>query len=814
MIILLLCALIVLVVLVSTLHSKVSDINARLNLYLREINMIPGMASRIERLERLLSGRGGGTAPASTEPAAGPKTTPDPQPAATLVVPHPAPTVISSPAPASPTPEVAPLPPPLTPWAPPPHKPSKSRAEWEAFIGGKLLNRIGAFALILGVGFFLKYAFDNNLISETMRVLIGAGAGLACLAVARRTRERGMAIFAQGLVGSGIAILYLSVYASFNYYALVPQWLAFVLMSLVTLVTFWHGVSYDSLAVGLLGWAGGFLTPFMLSTGVANETGLFGYVALLDGAILAVTFRKRSWVVLEPLSMLATWTIYMLWHKEYFGPEMLPVSLPFIGLFWLLFHTADIVRNLRPSSIPKELRHFIPTLNLAIFYLILYRILEENHHAWTAPATLLVAVLYFGTDFLMRGRGPDTEASRSRNLLSVAGLVGIATAVQYAGYDTVMLWSVEAAILVWCGKRWNFPYLMGAGLIFLFGAALKYSDTPGAFFFEYPGDVHPVLNARNLACLVYCLALAAASRPYRKLSDRSAALVANWLESAAGVVLFVCVTITVNDFFSFRQSIEPAGGEHSLIFRRLMAIASSWTLFSIPFVWFGLNFREDTLLVPGLSALLLAAALVALRGIAFVPIEMFVPLWNVRVAASLLVLLAMVIHSRLISSHANAREWLGDIRGYLGLGMGLMVFSLITGETRDYFGKLLQDIWAAGSDARDSGRVTQLLNLQQLALSGVWLLYSGVLLTVGIWKSSKGLRFFSIGLFGLTILKIFVYDLSFLETLYRIFSFIGLGLILLAASYAYQRYKHLLLGEQAVAGGGSLPGDQPPPAGR
>ncbi len=51
-------------------------------------------------------------------------------------------------------------------------------------------------------------------------------------------------------------------------------------------------------------------------------------------------------------------------------------------------------------------------------------------------------------------------------------------------------------------------------------------------------------------------------------------------------------------------------------------------------------------------------------------------------------------------------------------------------------------------------------------------------------------------LFGITILKIFIYDLSFLETLYRIFSFIGLGVVLLVVSYLYQHYKDVIFQEQ------------------
>jgi uncharacterized membrane protein len=79
------------------------------------------------------------------------------------------------------------------------------------------MNRIGALALIIGIGFFLKYAFDNNWINETARVLIGGAFGLTCVAGAYATNKKGFQIFAQGLVGAGISIMYLSVYASFNF---------------------------------------------------------------------------------------------------------------------------------------------------------------------------------------------------------------------------------------------------------------------------------------------------------------------------------------------------------------------------------------------------------------------------------------------------------------------------------------------------------------------------------------------------------------------------------------------------------------------
>ena len=89
----------------------------------------------------------------------------------------------------------------------------------------------------------------------------------------------------------------------------------------------------------------------------------------------------------------------------------------------------------------------------------------------------------------------------------------------------------------------------------------------------------------------------------------------------------------------------------------------------------------------------------------------------------------------------------------------------------------------------------QLANLklaQQLSISVVWAIYGGAMLTIGIARRSKLLRVMALLLLGLTIFKVFLFDLSSLEKLYRIISFIVLGMILLAVSFLYQRYRQRL----------------------
>jgi hypothetical protein len=137
----------------------------------------------------------------------------------------------------------------------------------------------------------------------------------------------------------------------------------------------------------------------------------------------------------------------------------------------------------------------------------------------------------------------------------------------------------------------------------------------------------------------------------------------------------------------------------------------------------------------------------------------------------------------------------------LRVGVLLSVFVLITGETHDYFDQRISRISEVQNYddldqvTRYESAVRSIEDMKQLTLSGVWLLYSVVLMVLGIARRMQSLRLAAIILYGITILKIFLYDLSDLDTLYRIFSFIGLGLILLGSSYLYQRYKDMILGE-------------------
>ncbi|MBX2991701.1 MAG: DUF2339 domain-containing protein [Bacteroidetes bacterium] len=679
-------------------------------------------------------------------------------------------------------------------------KEGRTSKEWEALIGGKVLNRIGALALIIGVGFFLKYAFDNNWISESVRVLMGAMAGGGLLFFAMRMHKKGFEVFSQGLVGAGVSILYLSVYAAYNFYHLVPQVVAFVLMAIVTMVTLWQSLKYDSLAVALLGWAGGFLTPFMLSAGAGNEIGLFTYIALLTAGLLSIVISKEKWIVIEPLTMAGTYFIYFLWFDSVFKPELLTPAVFFLTLFWILFLGFEAFRNLNKNEAWSALRHILAVVNGVLYYIGMYHLLEPDYHAWMGLTTFLIALPYFGLFLILKNGGEATQDLLDRYVLGAIVLVFSATAIQFSGFMTVILWSLEVLIVVYAGTKSGMKSLWAAAVVLFSITMFKLFLSDGSFTHIPLEEFRLLFTMRAAAFLALGAALFVASEIFRKREESLARRIGSGLSYAWCVVFFVFLSSeTINLFDRWMLYVEGAARE-SLLFKEDLTLALVWTAYSIILTWFGFRRSSRPVLHAGIGLMVLGLAAGLFRSLWFEPIEWFSLLFNVRVFVLCLLLVGAIVQQRLWKSGSKEGNWTRTVAAIFGLTIVALVLVLLTSETRDFFQKEIRvlqlqmgDNWTKDFEAQ----LSNLRNMQSLSLSGVWLVYSVILMVVGIWKRYRNLRLVAIGLFGVAILKIFIYDLSFLQTLYRIFSFIGLGVILLGVSYLYQKYKSIILEGEA-----------------
>src|SRR6184192_832939 len=266
--------------------------------------------------------------------------------------------------------------------------PRRPPINWEQFMGAKLFAWIGGLALFLGVAFFVKYSFEHNLIPPELRVAIGFVVGTSLVIGGLLLKRKENAITAQTLCATGILVLYAVTFACrsyyhFSFFGLIPT---FLLMTLITAVAFLLAVRLNAIVVAVLGIAGGFLTPLLLSTGQDHPLGLFVYIALLDIGLLAIAQRQR-WSALPTLGAVGTALMQFAWVAAFFVPEKyfagnkVLVAMAVFAGFEALF-LAAVAWSKRTAKLTREL--FACALGLAAvamfsaFYLLSFQTIAQR----------------------------------------------------------------------------------------------------------------------------------------------------------------------------------------------------------------------------------------------------------------------------------------------------------------------------------------------------------------------------------------------------------------------------------------------------
>ena len=199
--------------------------------------------------------------------------------------------------------------------------------------------------LLVGIGFFLKYAYDNAWIGPKGRLAIGVIFGIITISLGERFRRRDWSVLFQVLTGGGLATFYLCVFFSFQVYGLADQTLSMVLAILVTALAVLMAVAYDAVSIAILAVIGGFLSPVLLSTGANHPYALFIYIAILDMVAMGAAYFRR-WRALDLLCFAGTIVMYLGWHEKFYASDQMIPALVFTSLFYLMFLSIPTLHSL------------------------------------------------------------------------------------------------------------------------------------------------------------------------------------------------------------------------------------------------------------------------------------------------------------------------------------------------------------------------------------------------------------------------------------------------------------------------------------
>ena len=341
----------------------------------------------------------------------------------------------------------------------------ENNPDLEKFIGENLINKIGILILVLGISYFVKYAIDKDWINEPARVGIGILAGALILGVAHKLRQK-YAAFSSVFVAGAIAVFYFTIAIAFHSYHLFGQTVAFIIMVLITAFSCLISISYDRKELAVLSLIGGFAVPFMLSTGEGNYVVLFSYILILNIGILALAYYKK-WGIINILSYAFTVLLYGAWlfkELDEKTPHYLG-ALIFGFAFYFVFILINIINNIRTKGLFSVTELSILASNSFLFYAAGMVILENFHPELKGIFTTALGLLNFAYAwFLYKKMGLDKTAVYLLIGLTLT-FITLAIPIQFEGNFITLFWAAEAVILLWLAQKSKINYYRFASVI-------------------------------------------------------------------------------------------------------------------------------------------------------------------------------------------------------------------------------------------------------------------------------------------------------------------------------------------------------------
>lgn len=567
-------------------------------------------------------------------------------------------------------------------------KPDKKQLDWELMIGGNLFTFLGAIVIVIAIALLLTFAYDQGWIhlSPYMRVFGGILLGVAFMLLGARMRSVGLTIFAQGLVGTGIATLFLVVYAGYSYYHLANftlPWLM-IIMLLITLLALWQSVHYDSQAIALLGLLGGVLAPIIVGSGDNSRIstpsiGYYIYVTFLLCELSAMQLIRLKWQVLSFSILGSSYLLFILPYSSRFPNSWIPIA--FLFLYWLLFQITETLQGIRASGDGEKARSWRMNLNHLLFMVFLYAILKHWHFSYLNELMLLASlppliISLFAARFTNLRSELAAASLRAALIFLSVGLY-----FSFRHFPVVIIWSFIAGVLVFYGMKIRLPVLWKYALWLFSAAIVLLLLTPGAFA---TNKLHylPVINIRSLAMLAMIFTLSLSSWRFTRDDEESDALwiapLLQYLALLLGAMLLTLETLAV--YFSI-----SGGTEAVFQSANEMMVAVILVFYSLPLIWHGLRMASTPHQHIGLLTLFIGVWLVGYFGYEYEPINGYRLIFNLRAVPMLITALALLLQAKLFARERE-RYYIADIiSGVMQVLSALLFFEVISVETSSFF---------------------------------------------------------------------------------------------------------------------------------
>lgn len=683
----------------------------------------------------------------------------------------------------------------------------------EKFIGENLINKIGIAITIIGVAIGAKYSIENNLISPLTRIIIGYVFGILVFGFGIKLKKK-YKNFSAVLVSGAMTIMYFITYSAFSFYSLFPQFVAFALMFLFTATTVHLALKYNQQVIAHIGLVGAYAVPFLLSEGSGKVEILFTYMSIINIGILVISFRKY-WKSLYYAAFILSWLVFGTWYSQsYSAASHFNIGLFFGTLFFLLFYISFLAYKIFRYKTFEIEDIILLLVNSFVFYAFGYSILgtTKTGENFQGLFTISNAVIHLIASFVVY-----KQKSADKNLLLlilglVAVFVTITIPVQLDGSWVTLLWLGETLVLFYIGRmkqsviyeKLAYPLMLLTFCSIIQDWSANYNTES---FTQLTHYVRPLLNINFLTSMLFLAGFAGmwyidSLKKYKPAFDRKLYPFFPYI---------IPVVLILSTYFSFyveivnywiqlfsntcvSEVVEGQDYQNTIWNYDLLDYKSIWTLnYTMLFLsvltfvnskYFKINILSQITLLM-LSFTLLIYLVFGLSSLADLRNSFldqnqanYFPR-TVQNSYTRYISYVFLIPA-IVSAYSHRKIILFDKLKSLHFDVALNIVLL----------------WILSSELQNILTLNDVAQTDKLAISILWGIYSLLLIVVGIWKNLKYLRVAAIVLFGVTLVKLFIYDLSQLSTISKTILFVSLGILLLIISFLYNKYKNIIVEKQ------------------
>lgn len=592
---------------------------------------------------------------------------------------------------------------------------TNSKSNIEETLGITWFARIGILALVVGIGFFIKYAIDMNWINELARIALALVLGIGLITSGKIiSKKLKYENWAKTLIGGGYAITYFAVYASYYFEdykrAIGTSFsITILLLTIITLAAIISSLRDNSKIIAYQAFLLGYITTF-LSNDLTSLSIVYSILLAIGFVVISLV---KKWPVFGLVGMFAAHFWSYLWLYQ---NETLSMSLAVILTHFVLFNILAYKLSLNEKQI--SLAIFVSNSVLTyIGLMITLLIIENTQHALY---TFLLAMLHLLLFLWYKTKQNKDFYMASAYLAST--YLAIAIPLQFAYYTITIMWSL---------------------LLFLFMLIYKITSQKG---FKILSIILTFIVLINLSL--------------------------NNLQSTKSIISIPFVIASLYGVYillRFYKNLDLKENEDLIALYNWLGLISLISYFYILFEYLDMFFGSIIILILLTNTIVFKISLKIKESF-----ELQSKIITIFLALNILYF--MLFYSALLNI-------LNTIL-YILLPVTIWYLASFVKNREE---SLFYSLFASGI-----AFIYVLVNFEGAVISLGWALLAALLLLIGFLLKTKQYRLQSIFLFGIIVLKVFIYDTRNLEMIFRTLSYIALGIILLAISFIYTKYKNNL----------------------